>query len=643
MSTGIGNKIIQYRWPLGIILWLILIVLQIHGSSIGFYAHLLNAPELDTAIFGINHNFQLDEWAVFTPLTFSQYFSGFSYFSDIPRAALTDIAVVYGQPCWDIITLFRPFLWGYLFLPVGNGLAFFWMGRLIFLFLVSYEFGVFFLQGDKKLSLGYALMVAFSPIVQWWFSINGFVEILIWGQCGVLLVKHYVQTASYRKRFVCILGLAYCIVAYAIVIYPAWQVAFAYIFLVIAGWVIYTGYEKTKWTYKDLLLGGALLCLVLFPLIHFIVKSWDTIQAFMNSSYPGQRRNAGGGLPIKWLWRYPMNYVASFGFNMKYMPTVFATFLSFSPLGLLLVVWQYYKHHIKDNFIGSLIVLLVVYVMYFLIPWPSFLANATLLSYVPTGRLIPAIDFIQLLILFRALSFHAEVFNRKMVLASVIAYVLIIVWAVNDMILPELFFVWLSVILLFSVFAAVYILRLRRALILVLVLIAFAVGMIANPIARGVQSVNGTDLAKKITEIASEDQGKWLVDNDYSWNEQYIDYMNSYPIMFGAPTLNSVNLYTCWPRWNQLNLSDKQKNIINRYAHMNISLSNGEKTEFQNPKENETIQDIVNIKLNVNDLKKLQVAYVLSDRDLQFLSTDFVVLEPIYTSNGFTIYQIYYK
>lgn len=631
-----------YRWPIGIFLWLILVLFQIHGSSIGFYAHLLNDAAKDTAIIGINHNFQLDEWAVFTPLAFSQYFSGFPYFSDLPRAAITDVALVYGQACWNLITVFRPFLWGYLFLPVGNALSFFWMGRLIFLFLASFEFGCLILKQNKKLSFSYALLIAFSPIVQWWFNTNSFVEMLIWGQLGILFIHYYFCSNSYWHRGFYAIGLAYCIVAYTVSIYPAWQITFGYIFLCFACWVIYEEHNQMVRTYKDIILGAMMFCLVVFPLAHIVQNSWDTIQAFIHSDYPGQRQTYGGELSWKWLFRYALNYVAPFGFNLMNMPTVTASFISFSPLGIVLAIFYCFKYHIKDKLIWILLPLLGIYVLYFLFPWSAFLSKVTFLSYVPSGRLTPAVDFIQLVILLRVLAYHLPVFNKRNTFLITILYVMFIAWMAYEKIRPEYLYTWLTVILMLSLCACAYILRLRHGLLMIFMVVAFCSGIIANPIARGVQSVYETDLGKAVKKIAETDKGSWIVDNDFTWNETYINFMNSYPIMFGAPTINSVNFYPYWPRWTQFGLTKQQYYVLNRYNHMNITLTNTEPTDFQNAKEGEVIQDIVNIKLNVNDLKKTGATYILSNRNIVDLSTASVQLVPIHQSNGFIIYQVKY-
>jgi hypothetical protein len=75
---------------------------------------------------------------------------------------------------------------------------------------------------------------------------------------------------------------------------------------------------------------------------------------------------------------------------------------------------------------------------------------------------------------------------------------------------------------------------------------------------------------------------------------------------------------------------------------MNITLENKIPTTFQNPKKEQSIQDVVNIKLNVEDLNTLGVSYILSERELSSLDEKNVRFQLVHTSNGFYIYRVVY-
>ena len=94
---------------------------------------------------------------------------------------------------------------------------------------------------------------------------------------GVELPKNMVRLSAYMQKYWMM---------------PMWILHV----LVLAGRIALM--NGLTWGRKDILLGIVLIILVILPLSHFIIKAWDAILAFMNTAYPGQRRDLGGGLDI---------------------------------------------------------------------------------------------------------------------------------------------------------------------------------------------------------------------------------------------------------------------------------------------------------------------------------------------------------
>ena len=162
--TEAAENFYRLRYVLGGIFLLLCVLLEIHGSSIGIYTKIFDKPELDINLLGKFRGIRSDEWLVFTPFAFSQYFTNFSMISDIVRGTATNMFIVYGQAVHHLAMIYRPAQIGYLFLDQGSGLAFFWVSRLVVLFLVSFEFAKKILNVNRRLSLLYAVMVTFSPL-----------------------------------------------------------------------------------------------------------------------------------------------------------------------------------------------------------------------------------------------------------------------------------------------------------------------------------------------------------------------------------------------------------------------------------------------------------------------------------------------
>ena len=143
-----------------------------------------------------------------------------------------------------------------------------------------------------------------------------------------------------------------------------------------------------------------------------------------------------------------------------------------------------------------------------------------------------------------------------------------------------------------------------------------AIGATVNPINSGVDVVYEMPVGKKIAEIVQRDKSPWIVESETVW-------YNDFPIMFGAPTINSVNVYPALDRWRNLN-PDAEK-IYNRYAHIKITLSDSPTEFILNGPDNFTV------KLNAADLPKLGAGYIFSRNGaLENFSTPNLKIQKIY-------------
>ena len=195
----IGEWLYKYRYAIAIIIFILCIFLEISGSSIGMWKNWggMNV-DADGVLFGKPRSIRSDEWAVLTPMMFSQYFDGFNYFSNLIRGGNTDVFMIYGLPTLNLMQVFRPFQIGFLFLGIAKGLSFFWCGRGIALFLVMFELAMILTKKNKLLSLLAAIMITLAPMIQWWFAINGIVEIFVFGGLAIILLEKYMTTTNFK-------------------------------------------------------------------------------------------------------------------------------------------------------------------------------------------------------------------------------------------------------------------------------------------------------------------------------------------------------------------------------------------------------------------------------------------------------------
>ena len=633
------ETLLKMRWLIGVIFILFCTILEIHGSSISFYADILGHSELNDIILGEYRPIRSDEWVVFTPFAFSQYFNNFSFISDIVRAAPTNMFMTYGQAVWYPAIIFRPAQIAYLFLDQGSGLAFFWMSRLTILFLVSFEFARLIIKVNEKYSFIYAIMVAFAPFTQWWFCAVSTAEILAAGQGVVVCWELYLENFEVKKRFAYLAGFLYAAGVYILGIYPAWQVPFGYLFLFCLIAVSFQQKESLKILWQDKFFWIAGFVIMLAPIAHAVYISRDMIELQMATEYPGKRFTTGGGLDIfstlMWLSAYGVDPLLPFKDSPVINNCELASFFTMTPLGWLMFFYIRFKLKQKDFLMTVLFAVTVLFFVWEFTNIPAWLAKVSFMSMTTGNRVRSAIDLAQLLMVFRGLTLIKDFPNKfiSLILAEVIAMLSVI--AIYNS-LPDWFgikkgffvftFISLSVFLFLS--------PMNKKNFVLLAILMLGIGATVNPINAGVDAIYKEPVGQKISEIVqkeiSDGQKKslWLVAEEGT-------ALNGFPIMFGAPTINSVNVYPYFERWKKLDPEGKDINIYNRYAHIAAILTN-DVTKFHLNQ-----ADLFTLFLNPNDLKTLDVKYIFSrNGELENFSTPQIKIQKIYEDAGNFIYEV---
>ena len=647
-GTVIGRILYQYRFLIAATLWILCIVFKINSTSMAswgnFFSTDLNARGL---VLGVNRGIRADEWATYTPMMLSQQYGAngaYPYFSQILRGTATDTFIVYGLPVKDIAILFRPFHWGFLFLGAEYGFSFYWCGRIIALAVVSFEFGLLITKNNKLYAFMTALLLTLSPTVQWWIGVNGLVEMMVFSLLSVLLLYRYMHTENYKIRILCGLLLVICAGGFILVFYPAWQIPLAYITLGLLVWVILESWKEFHFQpRKDIPLAATCLLLLGGGMAYIFLKSFDAVNAVLNTAYPGNRIDCGGGEVFQML-RYAGTLFFPFlpdtlPANLPGNQCELSVFISFAPLGLILTLFILLKEKKADLLLISLLTVNVFLHSFMILRYPSTLAQITLLSRTMPRRITEVIGIIDILMLFRALTLLKTRFHPF--LSAIISIVTTIgIIFVNRTIygtyLSSHKLYVLSIILFLGYFLLLHCkeTHLKVPTALYISILLFISGGLVNPIQHGFDIVYETDLMKEVRRIVNEDpEGLWICDS--------IGYpMNNYFIMGGARTIDSINTYPVIERWELLDPNGYYKEIYNRYAHITTIL---QKDNIPTRMDIGQAQDSFTLSLNMKDLEKLQVSYVASNRDLTEFGTRNITFEQIASAQNYCIFRVKYN
>lgn len=639
-GKAVGNFVYRYRFVCAGILLIVGIVFELSGSSIQHMMGFLGGHDTGV-LLGTSRGIRSDEWEVLTPMLFSQYHNAsgkFPYFSETVRGTLTDVFLIYGQPVADWAILFRPFYWGYLFLSIGKGMAFFWCGRYIALFLVSFEFGMLLTEKKKGLSVTYAFMMLFAPAVQWWFAINGFVEMLIYFQLSVLLLCCYMKTEKQWQRILCLAGIMISAGGFILTIYPAWQIPMAYLIAGVGIWAILENYQECRMQKRDWIMIGIAATVFCAAMAVIFYRSRETVEAIMNAAYPGKRIGVGGesGWENIVLWLGNLFYPMFGEGGIRETVVEDAGFFALFPVCYIPAFLLRFREKQKDKLLGILGVISIVFGIYCFIGFPSVLAKITLLSFSFDKRTMVILEFVGMLMMFRAISkLEKSVPLWTAVILSVAAGGLLAggCYRVN----PDYFPKWtLAVLMIISVVLSFGLLRYpkkwtARIWCTVFCCSIFFSGFLVNPIRSGVDAVEKVPVLQEISKIhESDEQALWIVEG------MELPFLNA-PIMVGAPTINSTNTYPDLERWRILDKSGKYEKYYNRYAHIGMYIKESGSTEFKISKK---IPDRLRIDLTLDDMKKLGAKYIFTRNDLEKIETQDHKVRLVSEIDSYKIYEI---
>lgn len=640
----------RYRYAIALAILVACVLLELSGSSIGLWANAIPSSSSTGTVFGMSRPIRSDEWLVFTPFAISQNYTGYSPISDVLRATATDVTMTYAQPCWSLATLFRPFLWGYLLLGTAKGLSFFWVARILALLLVTYECTKLWTRRNKTLSAAVAVLFTFSPIVQWWFAVNGTAELFIFGQGVVLCVNALTQASSAKAKLLIALLLAWCMGGYLMILYPAWQVSLFYVFAILAlyalvrQWKLQSAKRRVR-KLQDVLLIFAALAICLGLVLICVLNSWDIVQATLNTVYPGHRVSTGGGLLFN-LFGYGFSIFGTLDTD-TFVPNVCeaSTIFTLFPLGIILGL--YCSVMTRDKLLIALLALETFFLAFTCVGFPEALAKITLLSQVPTLRMQLALGVLDVMLLARSCSLLASrerqterrLGDISMAFASLAAALVISIachLSSQTTSSGQGLFFWM----LFAALSAVFISLFQwlrkstdansRLVLMALISVVGASGLCVNPVQKGITCISENETIQAIESIAAEDgDAVWLADNNV---------LGQACIMAGAPCVNSVNTYPDIARWNALDPNKEYEDFYNRYSHIDIEL-----TEL---KSSISLVAFDNFKLmlNADDIEKLDARYFLSRQDLARFSTETVAFNLLHDcGQGLSIYEIHYE
>lgn len=640
----------KYRYPLVLLLLAFLVCNKVHFSNISSYNTFVQSStesSFSNPLFGMVRNIRSDEWRVTIPRLLAGQHSSPSYSGSFDIInGVNDSTYAMSGISWSLTALAKPELWLFLIADVEYAFSFFWCFKLLCAFMVGYELTRLITKDARYLSVLGGILLTFNQFFEWWSMAFTYTSAL----ACVVFFYYYFQKEKLWEKLLMAFGLVVATGNFVVQLYPAWQVPNAYITLALMIWVIVISFEHIKQINKTdiVIIGGSLLLLV-GVLLSFLSEEKLYMERIMSTVYPAGRVITGGfALNQMFYYFQSLFYPIWESGNPSEISSLYTLYPM--PTVLALYLWMRNKNKKQDLLTILLLVVSGLLTLYCAVPLPSIVAKLLLFTYSMPPRMVICLGLVQVLLLLHVLGtysrdnyFHPVV---GLVLSAANTALAVYVcrqdypnYLTTKMLLLDAVFTCGITWLLISDFSKWKLSEMKwvgelmkhrrpyRFGIAVLGAVILLTGLRVNPINRTLDSIYSKPVAKAIQEIVKEDgEGVWIAQDN--------NYLASMMIACGARTLNCTNTAPNYELWEILDPDKKMEEVWNRYAHLNIEITDGDLEAFL------SYQDAIELKLPASYLKELNVRYICSNTLLH--DTEDVTFTRLYNEGGYMIYRVDY-
>jgi hypothetical protein len=572
----------RVKWTLGsfVALFLVFVLLKWHYVSLPIWNTILpdGSPPTRGLVAGTPKQIRMDDYGVAAPWILSNALNGFPEINESIGGLKAPLLLV---PTHNIVTIFKPLHWGFLFLDTERGYAWLYDINPAILLVGSFLFFLMISGNQYLLSLTGALTLLLSSgTVRWSFIPSAMI-----GYCcaAFTLVIYLISERKTWRIAVFAWLLVWVVCSFALLLYPPYQVPLAYLFsFVLIGYIINNRGHLFPLKRIPIKLGVLAGSVVLASLIlaSYYADVQETLKAVMSTVYPGQRSETGGtGFVANAFSEYYSWFFADQTFPKSWLNICeLSHYLNFTPMiTVLAIVWFIVRQRIDWMLAGAIVYVVLMWV-WIDVGFPESLAKASLMSMVPTRRAQIPMGIGSILLLFVYLSTITKKGTVKtgqalpkwtsalLVLGAVVfvgytAYV-----NVNDSegfikpyqtFMPVLFFILMNGLLIFSI-PIPY----RTSLFCTGLLLFLLPNIKANPLSRGLSPITENAFYKTVRQLVEQDpNARWMVNGS-----QFITYMVT---ATGAKQITGVkyipNRKTIF---KVLDPQMKRDSAYNRYAHV---------------------------------------------------------------------------
>ena len=567
----------RVKWTLGAFvgLFLLFVLLKWHYVSLPIWNTMLpdGGPPNRGLVAGTPKQIRMDDYAVGAPWILSNVINGFPQENEAIGGLKTPLLTV---PAKHSVMLFKIGYWGFLFLDVERGYAWMYDTSPFILLISSFLFFLLVSRNQYWLSLtGAFTLLLSSGTVRWSFIPSAIIGYC----CAAFVVAVYLLYERKPIRIALFaLLLTWIVFAYALILYPPYQLPLAYLFgMALVGYVINnrtTIFPLKAVVPKMIMLAGA-IGLAALVLVSFFSDVQETLKAVTSTVYPGQRSETGGtGFIANWFSEYYSWFFSDQSFPKSWLNICeLSHYLNFAPVIIPLTIALFVMNRKIDWMLAATALFVILMWIWMEVGFPAGLAKASLMSMVPTRRAQIPMGVGGIVLLFLYLNAIRDAYRQVPVWVNALAVVGVIAFVVytayvnvNDSdgmikpyqaFVPVVFFSLMNGLLLFTIPV-----RYRIAIFCAGLMIFLFPNLKANPLSKGLSPITENAFYKTVRQLVVQDpQARWLVNGN-----QFITYMVT---ATGAKQITGVKYLPDRKHiFKVLDPQMKRDSAYNRYAHV---------------------------------------------------------------------------
>lgn len=642
-QSGMLMLLVKYRYLWAPILLIGFSCIGIHGYSLDMWEQYIpSSSNASSLIFGTSNPITSDAWAIYIPQMINQFKNGFPIFNH-QQMLIGGNMILQDMPAKSILFLGQPHYWGFL-VSVNFGIAWLYWFRKIALLLTVFEVFYYITKKNASVSFLGALILVTAPLTNWWFCHN-IISVAVYMHwciaCVIMYTTHY-ESIRYKlsAAFLGAIGMLGFVLSW----YPALQVPFGYLALILLVYVLVAFYKSNKFVWKDFVIIGAALVFVLVCIFYFLNLSSESLALVNNTVYPGKRVSTGGKYNYAVFLYYPIQLLFSFVTPSYSNQCEGSMVIPFIPIILILIPLLLILKKVKSPLAITLFIYQIFAISWLFISYPKTFAKITLLSYLFENRVFWIIGYLSVYLGVIYMDYISKNKGFKPAISIIVSFVSVL--SIYLMIRPYMkgtafaalsptlvsAFIYISLILFFT-FYLIFTMGHYKIVATLLVVMCLFFEFSINPIERNTISYYDNNLVGEIQKIAKKDKNSyWLTDTCPFMLANYV-YSQ------GVRTFNATNFYMDYKKWKIVDPDSSDINIYNRYALLNVELVTTD-TTISNP-----VNDQIDLKLNTSTLSDLGIDYIVSTRDLTQLNSAEISFTLSYKDpqSGYSIYSVTYK